>query len=434
MKYSRYNSILAVNSNCHILYNALSDKFVILKESAYRDLVEYEANELKNKNGILYEQMITANSIVDDTYDEWKAVLDTIIQTDNDDSEYYLHINPTMDCNFKCWYCYENHIKSSKMPDSVIDSVKRLMANIVDTQLNLRKFNLSFFGGEPLLFFASVARPLIEYINNLCSPKGIEVDIHFTSNGFLLKKDIVNFLKDKNVCFQITLDGGKDNHDKTRFTHGGHGSYDTIVKNIKLLAKVGIKVILRINYTSKNIYNVSTILDDIDSISLKEKNLISIDFQKVWQDDEAENNDKVIDCLSNNIKMFHSKGFRVSSHKILDSVHNSCYGDKRFHAVINFNGDVFNCTARDFNHRNRTGYLNSDGTIIWERDSLEKRMTLKFSKPVCHTCRIAPLCGGGCRQRVLESSNGNGCIYFYSERDIDQIIYNRFEFMFISQI
>lgn len=432
-KYSIYNSILNIDNDSHILYNALSDRFILLREVAYRDFFNYNANYLKEQNSILFNQLVSINSIIEDTFDEYKCVLERIRQNDNDDSIYHLHINPTVDCNFKCWYCYEDHIKGSKMPTEVIESVKRLMYNIIDNQINLRTFNLSFFGGEPLMFFHIIAKPLIEYIHTLCTPKGIKVNIHFTSNGFLLNNAIVEFLQDKSVCFQITLDGWKDTHNKTRFTKGGAGSYNKIISNIIQLVRSNIKVILRINYTSTNIFGVSNILNDIDTLEQHYRQNICIDFQRVWQDANAECDDIVIEHLNESIKLFHSKGFRVSSHKILDSVSNSCYGDKRYHALVNYNGDVFNCTARNFNFLNRAGYLRSDGTIVWENNSLEKRLASKFSKSVCHSCRIAPLCGGGCCQRALESNNGDSCIYSYSDADIDQIIINRFEFMLINQ-
>lgn len=433
MKYSKYNSILNVDNTHYILYNALSDQFILLLKSAYIDISKYNTKKLKEYNNTLYNQMLSINGIVEDTFDENEAVLNIIRQVDNNASEYHLHINPTMDCNFKCWYCYEKHIKGSKMKFEIIENIKKLMQNTIKKQINLQTYNLSFFGGEPLLYFNEIAKPLIEYIHSLCTPKNIKVNIHFTSNGFLLNNTIIDFLHDKHVTFQITLDGGKKSHDRTRYTNTGNGSYDKIISNIVQLVKSNIKIILRINYTSDNIFNVSNILEDLDTIEQYYRDNIYVDFQKIWQDTNADNNDNVIECLNKNITLFHAKGFRVTSHKILDTVRNSCYGDKRYHALINYNGDVFNCTARDFTTQNRTGYLNSDGNIIWDNNSLEKRLLLKFSKPVCHSCRIAPICGGGCSQRALESNNSNLCIYSYSEIDIDQIILNRFEFMLLNQ-
>lgn len=433
MKYCRYNSILKVDDNHHILYCALSDQFIILRESAYHDISNYDADTLAKENSILYDQLISAQGIIRNHCEEQQLLYKKIRGIDDNDSEYHLHINPTVDCNFKCWYCYEEHIRGTKMSPVVLESIKKLINNVLNRQKNLQIFNLSFFGGEPLMYFYAVAKPLIEYVYFLTAQRKIKVNLHFTTNGFLLNNAIIDFLRFKNVCFQITLDGDRNAHNSTRFTNSGFGSYDIIIKNIKRLIKAGHYLILRINYTSSNIFNVPNILKDLNVIESRFKKNITVDFQKVWQDNEADKNDEVIQSLNENIKSFRSAGFRVSSHKILDSVNNSCYGDKRYHALINYNGDVFNCTARDFSTQKRAGYLNSTGNIVWEHNSLENRLALKFSKRICHSCRIAPLCGGGCCQRALESENDQQCLYSYSESDSDQIILDRFEFMFVSQ-
>ena len=62
----------------------------------------------------------------------------------SDISHYKLIINPTMNCNFKCWYCYETHIKDSKMDNNIIEKVSKLISNILDIN-ELRSFELSFW-------------------------------------------------------------------------------------------------------------------------------------------------------------------------------------------------------------------------------------------------------------------------------------------------
>lgn len=64
MKYCRYNSILKVDDNHHILYCALSDQFIILRESAYHDISNYDADTLAKENSILYDQLISAQGII----------------------------------------------------------------------------------------------------------------------------------------------------------------------------------------------------------------------------------------------------------------------------------------------------------------------------------------------------------------------------------
>ena len=38
---------------------------------------------------------------------------------------YQLIINPTLECNFRCWYCYENH-KKGHMNETTVENIKKL--------------------------------------------------------------------------------------------------------------------------------------------------------------------------------------------------------------------------------------------------------------------------------------------------------------------
>lgn len=100
-----------------------------------------------------------------------------------------------------------------------------------------------------------------------------------------------------------------------------------------------------------------------------------------------------------------------------------CYADRRNSCLVNYNGDVYKCTARDFTNTPRDGYIDSDGSVVWENDSLEKRMASKFSNPHCNICRIFPLCHGGCSTNSLEHSDY--CMHNFSDEDKDEVVKNR---------
>lgn len=40
------------------------------------------------------------------------------------DKTYRLVINPTLECNFRCWYCYEDHV-AGKMNEETIEKIKK---------------------------------------------------------------------------------------------------------------------------------------------------------------------------------------------------------------------------------------------------------------------------------------------------------------------
>ncbi len=379
---------------------------------------------------ILYNDMLMAGMIINDSLDEFDLLKKTIYNSDNNSDSYIVHVNPTLDCNFNCWYCYENHIPQSKMSANVLHATNKFISSVILNPL-VKNVDIGFFGGEPLYYFDKIAKNIIEKANNLCASNGKYLHIQFTSNGFLLTNDIILFLSKIPCGFQITLDGDEKCHNEIRYNKNRKGSYKVIVDNIIKLVNAQIDVIIRVNYTNSNIDSIDSILDSFRNLTRDEKKFVKFDFQRVWQDridmqDETENKIKQIR------KLFRNEGFVVLANYIPHHSKDSCYGDKINHLLINFNGDVYGCTARDFNHENRLGYLNEDGTIYYDSEKLKLRNNSKLSKNICATCRIAPLCGGGCKQRAYETLNIDECTFGYSEDEKDRIILNIFEHSFIN--
>lgn len=420
MKLSVFNSIIRISEHQTLLFNALSGKFLPIKSAIdSKHLEKYMLN-----NGELRNALINAGMLIEESTDEIETLKTLIQNADNNRDEYILHINPTLDCNFKCWYCYENHTPHSKMSASTIDATKKFIDRAVAK--GIKRFDLGFFGGEPLFHFHFIAKPLIEYAAKLCGENGIGLHIHFTSNGALLNDKIIEFLSQFSCGFQITLDGDKNDHDKTRFFKNGHGSYERIVNNIVLLAGSGISVIVRINYTSANINESANVLGFFKGLTKSEKKQIQFDFQRVWQErsNEEDETEQKVQLIRDS---FRKEGFIVLTNYIPHNVKESCYGDKINHLLINYDGLVFGCTARDFIEANCIGKLSDDGSITYKEPVASLRCSSKFSKPVCHTCRIAPLCGGGCKQRALESLNSPGCPLGYTEEAKDNLVLDLFE-------
>jgi len=426
MKYSQFNTLISLTEQVSALYNAISDKYVILKNMILND-INLPVHILSEKNNALYEELLQAKAIVEDNDDEYEYVKKLSRDIDNNSKEYKLMLNPTLDCNLQCWYCYENHIKGSKMLTTTKENIKKYIAKTFQQYKELEVFYLYFFGGEPLLAF-STAKELISCIADHCNNQNITLNISFTSNGVLITEKNIIFLKHKckKVSFQITLDGGELEHDKVRFLTSKSGTYKRILQNIRLLLKHEIFVVLRINYTKENLLSISSILSDIQEWDDSCKGNMKIDFQRVWQEDK--NALSIDDCIDS----FTNAGFLVTSpiHNV-DNVRFPCYADNLNQLLINYNGDVFKCTARDFKSENRSGYLNELGDIIWTMMAPSERLESKMQKSICRTCSILPLCGGGCSQNCIEQNNENYCTYNYNETDRKEIVLNRFYNYFV---
>lgn len=69
-KYSKYNSVLRLNSEYGLCYNAMSDRFVVLKQQAFEDLCNCSVQQLYESNAPLYQQLLDIKAIVDIDVDE----------------------------------------------------------------------------------------------------------------------------------------------------------------------------------------------------------------------------------------------------------------------------------------------------------------------------------------------------------------------------
>lgn len=432
MKYSIYNSIIHVDKDNLLLYNANSDKFLIITQKSKED-IDKGVDFLKAENTKLFQKLQETKAIVSDSTDEVAELQNKIQKILEDDTCFELHINPTLDCNFNCWYCYEDHIKGSFMNKEILKATQEFIGHTLNRK-GLKNFHLSFFGGEPLLYFKRIALPLIHFALEQCKIHNIAFSSHFTSNGFLVNDYTLECLDGINVDFQITLDGNETTHNQTRFLKNGMGSYSIICRNIIAIAEHRHNVCLRINYTLQNINSILSKLHSFENISRDVKKYINVDFQRVWQDTDKDkaSADDLHDELYSLFKKFKDAGFCCSFHKVQNTVENPCYGDKKNNLLINYDGKVFSCTARKFTSDNCEGILSTKGKIIWKGNLKERRIHSKFSRKECHQCVIAPICGGCCTQKNIEMNKVSGCLRGLSQDDKKQVILDRFEFMFLN--
>ncbi len=415
MKLSKFNTNVPYKEK-HIYHNSLTENFLLL-DPLLMDLVNAAEIE-KNIKGIddihpeFYKALVEQGFVVPKKDDEILKVRELIKKVDVNDEAYSLMILPTMNCNFKCWYCYESHIKGSKTSEANIEKIKLHIKNKFSTMKDLKEFGLSFFGGEPLLYFKDVILPILKYTYDMAKQKKVILITTFTSNGFLINDEMVkNLVKYETNNFQITFDGYGKDHDDVRYVSKSKGSYNTIVSNIKRLVRNEIFVVIRINYTQKNIDGVTQILKDFEDLTLEERKRITLDMQKVWQEDNLEGLFEKADAFLLASRDF---GFNRLPASSINTVKGSCYADKKNQAAINYNGDVYKCNARDFTQENKEGVLNDDGEIEWG-ERLNERMNIKLSNKPCLDCSILPICGGGCSQYALEHKDEDYCIHDFDE-------------------
>lgn len=143
-------------------------------------------------------------------------------------------------CNLNCSYCYMYNLgdKTYKNQPKVmtLETVENTYKRIIEhcDEHNIKDFGIVIHGGEPLLAGQKYLEDFVLKGRELSKDK-IRFHYGLQTNGILINKDIVNSLQKLNVNIGVSLDGKKEINDKYRVYHNGKGSYDDVIKGIKIL-------------------------------------------------------------------------------------------------------------------------------------------------------------------------------------------------------
>lgn len=406
MKFSIFNNRIPLSPNTDILFNSFSEECQIIGKEAILT-IDGMNPELKD---ILYNK----GFIIDDGIDEAGRIFNSFKDSYSNGDVYKLTIKPTLNCNFRCWYCYETHHAHSTMSKECVERVKRCIDWISG---KYKALELAFFGGEPLMQYQEVVRPLIEYTDKISNAKNIQYQVTFTTNGYLISDEIIRDFTQYNVGIsQITLDGDPISHNKTRVSRQGN-SYETIVNNIKKMVDANLPVLLRINVTKENINDACQIVNSFQSFTEKAKHRINVLIQQVWQDLKNDILDEIWALYSKFVEI----GIRPWPRRF-NFYQACCYADKRNSAVINHDGRIFKCTAINFDQKNPDGELLDSGRFNIDA-SFNSRIKKRNENQLCKTCRILPVCNGGCSKNVDQAAIRDYCLH-PTEEDKDKVVKN----------
>lgn len=417
MKKSYYNFTVYDNEYGY-WYNSLTGHYFRLSEALSRKLETCMDTPscIKDIMPSLYEKMSDGGFIIDGGVNE----LDIIRKKHHEAvhaKNYFLIVLPTLNCNFKCWYCIQDHIPSI-MSDSTLESIKNHIDYMI-REKGIESLHLDWFGGEPFMFYEQVIKPISLHAIKRCAEHNIPFINGATTNGYFLSPDITSELCGLNFTqFQITLDGEKSFHDKVKYMNGCPSAFDHVLANINgLLSKCDkARVFLRINYTHDTL--TDRIVGEVNRvIEPGNRNRVIITPKKVWQ----ENVDKDFSSVIINIlDLFSESGYLVSRMDISNNFI-PCYVNTEYYNAINFNGNVVKCTAcNDLYDKKPRGVLQSDGRIIWEDGFDKKCMAPTFENPECLGCKRLPACMGPCPRNYL--AGGAGCKYESIDHDFEKTL------------
>ena len=172
----------------------------------------------------------------------------------------WLHL--TDRCNLRCTYCYLAHEKI-EMTEAV--GISSIEATFRSAKIHhYQKVCLKYAGGEASLKLDLVLK-LHKYAEELANQAKLELEGVLLTNGTKLSLENILKIKDARLRVTVSLDGLKEINDSQRPFAGGKGSFEQIVRGIKLLLQEGILPNIAITVSGRNITDlpefISWILD-----------------------------------------------------------------------------------------------------------------------------------------------------------------------------
>ncbi|MBD1835211.1 radical SAM protein [Cyanobacteria bacterium FACHB-472] len=175
---------------------------------------------------------------------------------------FQLFILPTEKCNFRCTYCYED-FAAGRMKKETILGIKALLEKRC---ADLMYLNISWFGGEPLTA-KDIVLEISEYAMSLAYryPK-LRYMGDMTTNAYLLDYKTIATLANVGIRnYQISLDGPREVHDRSRIRADGSSTYDRIWANLLAIrdSSLPVSVIVRVHFTVDTLKLIDPLIEDI---------------------------------------------------------------------------------------------------------------------------------------------------------------------------
>lgn len=138
----------------------------------------------------------------------------------------------TEKCNLNCDYCYFRDKRGRTLEFSII----KKFLDYFHLQENKRKIRLELSGGEPLLFW-----PLLKKIISYLRGNSDNAEVSIQTNGLLLDKDKILFIKTNDITLEIGIDGDYDSTSGHR-KKIGRKKFERLTNNIRSCLNEGVDV------------------------------------------------------------------------------------------------------------------------------------------------------------------------------------------------
>ena len=384
-----------------ILFNMLTHEMIAVKLSEL---------ELPETRKYLIENWYLVPTEHDDQQlvDECRAVLTLMDSWPKKIHSFYIFT--TLDCNARCFYCFEKRMAGS---DMTIETASRA-SEYIQEQAGEELIKLMWFGGEPLFNYS-----VIDFITRELKEKNLQFESNMISNGLLFDSKLVERAKNlwnlKNV--QITLDGTRQIYKRVKaYVTDIKDPFERVLQNIKMLLKAGIGVKIRLNIGLHNYADMQELVDFLCTEFENQDNLYVYvtplyEISK-YTKDKRECIYDILDDLSRKLNQAFGKKEKKS---FFDQIANgSCMASGREAVTILPDGKVGICP--DLADDVLLGDVYTKKLDVGVRERFGRRF---YREDKCSTCPLYPNCYivNGCPHKDAEE----GCDSVKVQREIKKV-------------
>ena len=419
MIYNISNFIIVqdLNGDEKLVYSTLSTSMIVLQRNIYEDVFLFKRfNEHDDLCKELEEMGFLFKGSSRQQLEDLSRIRNEIVETDHGITA--VTIAPTMDCNARCYYCFENGAEKGTMSVETAEAV----AEFLIEHCTSGELYIAWFGGEPLL-----ATSVINLINEKLIRADIKVESTITTNGILIDEKIIKMMRNWNTQrVQITLDGIGENYNKIKsYCLKIKDPFQQILKNIELLISNDFNVHLRVNYKSIDEKNVNETMDFLHKRFGGYEHLylygapLDLPELKGYSEFDKEEGEIFLKVLKKSLDYGYENdelnfsALRVSEdynialgEYMLAPFPAACFMVNKNRYAIDDKGYLYKCQK----HLGKSEFNCGDvKNGIKYNDIYQHYCTPKLHDEGCEKCFMLPICQGGCNANRLLYGNKFAC-------------------------
>jgi len=423
-KPSKFIIIKKLNKDDVLLFSTLTTAIIILKKEVYQGIFAHN-NFWLYKDEV--KELLSTSLLVPDDFDENKYLADIRIDTMkcfNDKYATYYMITPTMNCNARCFYCFE---KGAHHENMTLKTAKAIVNYITRHKIN-ESITIQWFGGEPLLSI-----DIISFISEQLKLNNISFTSKITTNGYYL--DEKTSYRAKNEwgveVIQITIDAIGDEYNRIKnYKKSDVDPFSLVISNIHYAVKNNINIRLRINVNPIEVEKAKETISYLKEEFGRYKN-VAVYFAPIDSSLDS------IPSIANSFEDMHehpiitlldfegsyaSLGFspptafhdddtvKILEKNFLYPIPMSCGGVCSNSLTIDSLGDFYVChrllgQGSEYSCGNvRNGFIENKISDYYRSSQL--------SNSECDSCNLLPICQGGCKFKAwkYKDKKNSACI------------------------